>query len=378
MTSSAFTGKPVPWVSRALALAPIEGDYGRTWTKLLPESDYLYADDAEGERAPAGWTRTFPHVLKGAGAAPDEAFYDLWEESPFSDAFLGRLAEASIDALKLGQGRGTDYLAVSFSALDFVGHDFGPRSHEVQDVLARLDRTLASLIAHLDRTVGRDRYVLALTADHGVSPVPEQMAALGLDAGRVVTPDLIARIDRALEPFLGPGKKVGVVGLGGLGHMAVKIASAMGAEVTVITTSPGKVDDARRFGAKTVIVNREGADLSKNQRSLDFILDTVPYQHDLERLFPLLKMDATLCVVGVGKISEPHQIGPFSLLRSRNSFASSQIGGIRETQELVHFCALHGIRPEITKIPTSRIDDAWTKVIDKAARYRFVIDMTNA
>ncbi len=177
---------------------------------------------------------------------------------------------------------------------------------------------------------------------------------------------------------IGPGRKVGVVGLGGLGHMATKIASAMGAEVTVLTTSRSKVDDARRFGAKTVIVNETGADLSKHRRTLDFVLDTVPYQHDLERLIPLLKMDATLCVVGVGKTTEPHQIGPFSLLRSRNSFASSAIGGIRETQEAVAFCALHGIRPEVTKIPMEKIDDAWTKVVDKAARYRFVIDMTRA
>jgi uncharacterized zinc-type alcohol dehydrogenase-like protein len=177
---------------------------------------------------------------------------------------------------------------------------------------------------------------------------------------------------------VGPGKKVGVVGLGGLGHMAVKIAAAMGAEVTVLTTSRNKVDDGRRFGARTVIVNEQGADLSKYRRSLDFILDTVPYQHDLERLIPLLKMDSTLCMVGVGKVTEPHQIGPFSLLRDRTSFASSQIGGIRETRELVGFCALHGIRPEITRIPMSGIDAAWTKVVDKQARYRFVIDMTNA
>ena len=177
---------------------------------------------------------------------------------------------------------------------------------------------------------------------------------------------------------VGPGKKVGVVGLGGLGHMATKIAAAMGAQVTVLTTSRSKVDDARRFGAETVIVSDQGADLAKYRRSLDFILDTVPYQHDLERLIPLLKMDSTLCMVGVGKTTEPHQIGPFSLLRDRTSFASSQIGGIRETQELVQFCALHGIRPEITMVPMSRIDDAWAKVVDKAARYRFVIDLMNA
>ena len=174
------------------------------------------------------------------------------------------------------------------------------------------------------------------------------------------------------------GDQVGVVGLGGLGHMAVKLAAAMGAEVTVLTTSSAKVEDARRFGAKTVIVNEPGADLSKFKRSLDFILDTAPYRHDLERIIPLLKLDATLCMVGAGKIVEPHQIGPFSLLRNRNAFASSQIGGIRETQELVGFCALHGIRPTITKISREKIDDAWTKVVDKAARYRFVIDLAAA
>ncbi len=208
MTSSAFTSQPVSWVASFLKAHPIEADFGKTWTKLLPESAYLYADDEVGERTPVRWSRTFPHAIKGGGDAPDDEFYNLWVESPFSDTYLGKLAEASIDALKLGQEAGTDYLAVSFSALDFVGHDFGPRSHEVQDVLARLDRTLASLLAHLDTAVGRDRYVLALTADHGVSPVPEQMAALGLDAGRVVTSDLTARIDKALEPFLGPGNKV--------------------------------------------------------------------------------------------------------------------------------------------------------------------------
>jgi alcohol dehydrogenase (NADP+) len=177
---------------------------------------------------------------------------------------------------------------------------------------------------------------------------------------------------------IGPGRRVGVVGMGGLGHMAVKIATAMGAEVTVLTTSAAKVEDARSFGAKKVVVNGTGADLSRHKRSLDFILDTVPYQHDLERLFPLLELDATLCVVGVGKITEPHQIGPFSLLRSRNGFASSQIGGIRETQEAVNFCAVHGIRPEVTKIPMSGIDEAWNKVVAKEARYRFVIEMPAA
>jgi predicted AlkP superfamily pyrophosphatase or phosphodiesterase len=208
MTSSAFAAAPVPFVASFIKGHPIEADFGKTWTRLLPESAYLYADDAEGELARATWTRTFPHVLKGGTDKPDADFYALWDESPFSDAYLGQMAEASLDAFKLGQGLGTDYLAVSFSALDLVGHDFGPRSHEVQDVLARLDRTLGSLLAHLDRSVGPGNYVLAVTGDHGVSPVPEQMAALGLNGGRVVVPELTARIDKALDPFLGPGRKV--------------------------------------------------------------------------------------------------------------------------------------------------------------------------
>jgi len=174
---------------------------------------------------------------------------------------------------------------------------------------------------------------------------------------------------------IGPGKKVGVVGLGGLGHMAVKIAIAMGAEVTVITTSPDKVADAKKFGAKEVIVNPDSTDLSKFDRSLDFIIDTAPYKHKLDKLFTLLKQDSTYCMVGVGKVSDPYEIGPFSLLRTRTSYAGSQIGGIRETQELVDFCALHNIKPQITKIAMSEITDAWEKVVAKKARYRYVIDM---
>jgi predicted AlkP superfamily pyrophosphatase or phosphodiesterase len=208
MSSSAYGPAPIPWLAEFIRAHPVDADLGKSWTKLLSESAYLYADDAEGELTPNGWTRAFPHVLKGEAAAADKVFYNAWDTSPYSDAYLAQVADASIDALKLGQGEGTDYLAISFSALDLVGHAFGPRSHEVQDVLARLDVRLGSLFAKLDKAVGRDNYVLALTGDHGVSPIPEQMAALGLGGGRVLTGDLIGRIERALEPFFGPGKKV--------------------------------------------------------------------------------------------------------------------------------------------------------------------------
>lgn len=174
---------------------------------------------------------------------------------------------------------------------------------------------------------------------------------------------------------IGPGKKIAVSGMGGLGHMGVKIATAMGAEVTVITTSPEKEQDAKRFGAKHVIHNKDGSDLSQYKRSFDFILDTVPYTHELDRITPLLKRDAVLCRVGIGRDSEPNEVGQSSLVGGRNAIAGSFFGGIRETQEMVDFCALHQIKPEITKIAMSGIDDAWEQVVSKKARYRFVIDM---
>ena len=172
-----------------------------------------------------------------------------------------------------------------------------------------------------------------------------------------------------------PGKKVAIVGMGGLGHLAVKLATALGAEVTVFTTSPGKLKDAQRFGAKDVVINREGADFSQFNHVFDFALDTVPYKHDLNRFIPLLKRDATYCRVGVGKVVDSNEIGQMNLVLYRNALAGSNTGGIRETQEMINFCALNKIKPEITKISMNGIDDAWTKVFEKAARYRYVIDM---
>jgi arylsulfatase A-like enzyme len=148
---------------------------------------------------PGGWTRVFPHEI----GAPPEQFNTHWQRSPFSDEYLGRLAAHTIDTLGLGQGASTDFLAVSFSALDLVGHQYGPASHEVQDVLFRLDRTIGRLLAHLDARVGRGRYVLALSADHGVAPLPEQSGG-----NRQPSAEIVATIDKALAPFFGPGKYV--------------------------------------------------------------------------------------------------------------------------------------------------------------------------
>ncbi len=150
------------------------------------------------------------------------------------------------------------------------------------------------------------------------------------------------------------GKRVAIVGMGGLGHLAVKLAKAMGAEVTVFTTSPEKTTDAKRFGATSIVVNKEGANFSAFKHAFDFALDTVPYRHDLNRFVPLLKHDATYCRVGVGKIVDTVDVGQMSLVLYRNAIAGSNTGGIRETQDMLDFCALNNIKPEIEKDPDDR------------------------
>ncbi len=200
-TSTAFAGQVPQFVSRTLADTPVEKDRTVGWTKILPDSDYQGPDNGLGERAPAGWTTTFPHMFT-------DRFLDQWQQSPLADAYLERLAEAAIEQYKLGRGDHVDYLGVSFSALDSVGHGFGPDSHEVQDTLARLDRTLEKLLNRLDDRVGKGKYVLALTADHGVAPIPEQAKARGEDAGRIAAGQIVKDIDAALVPLIGPAPHV--------------------------------------------------------------------------------------------------------------------------------------------------------------------------
>jgi predicted AlkP superfamily pyrophosphatase or phosphodiesterase len=171
----------------------------------LPDGQYRFTDAGIGEKPPPYWSATFPHALRAKADMPDGQVFEAWASSPFSDDFLGRLAIASVNALKLGQGKGTDFLGISFSALDLVGHDFGPASHEVQDTLVRLDRTIGALLAHLDLTVGAANYVVALTADHGAAPIPEQAAAGALDAGRIDAANVRQAAQQALEAAFGPG-----------------------------------------------------------------------------------------------------------------------------------------------------------------------------
>lgn len=182
---------------------PLSEDYGKTWSLSLPESAYFYDDKATGAAPPGGWSASFPHALRGKGGntSVDELFVEQWASSPFADSYLTRVAEAAIDFLGLGKAGDTDYLGVSYSTLDYVGHAYGPRSREIQDILARLDEDLGELLAHLDHKVGRGNYIVALSADHGVAPVPEDMAKTGVDADLLNLPDLQERMENALKPF---------------------------------------------------------------------------------------------------------------------------------------------------------------------------------
>ena len=208
VTSTAFAKEPVAFLLDFIRSHPIEADAGKAWERMLPESDYLYADDGFGEKAPAPWDAEFPHLLPDGNGTTDGTYAPLWVNSPYADDYLGALAIAAVDALNMGRGPGTDFLGVGFSALDAVGHDFGPRSHEVQDVLVRLDRTLGRLFAHLDQTVGRDNYVVALSSDHGVSPILEQMQAAGLSAGRQPVNEIQERMEAVLQKRMGAGTHV--------------------------------------------------------------------------------------------------------------------------------------------------------------------------
>jgi predicted AlkP superfamily pyrophosphatase or phosphodiesterase len=198
VTSRAFSSDPVPAVRAFLTRDPFENDFGKAWTLRDQPGTYRNPDAGVGERPRQPWTGLFPHQIKGATDNRDDAVA-LWRASPFSDAYLGRMALELVDAFKLGAREGTDFLGVSLSSTDTVGHPFGPASRELEDTVARQDDVLGALIRHLDARVGRNRYVLALSADHGVSDVPVTRAA-----SRVASDDVRERIEEILIERFGP------------------------------------------------------------------------------------------------------------------------------------------------------------------------------
>ena len=219
-----------------------------------------------------------------------------------------------------------------------------------------------TLGGYSQRIVVDDRFVLKIHHPE------EQLAA--------VAPLLCAGIT-TYSPLrhwnVGPGRKVGIVGIGGLGHMGIKLAHAMGAHVVAFTTSESKRQDAHDLGADEVVVSRNQDEVRAHDDSFDFILDTVAAPHDLDAFTSLLKRDGTMCLVGVPPSPHPSpSVG--QLIFGRRSIAGSLIGGIAETQEMLDFCAQHGIVSDIEMIPMQQIDEAYERMLRSDVKYRFVID----
>jgi uncharacterized zinc-type alcohol dehydrogenase-like protein len=207
--------------------------------------------------------------------------------------------------------------------------------------------------------------------DHFVLTIPE-----GLDPA-AAAPLLCAGIT-TFSPLrhwkVGPGQRVGVVGLGGLGHMAVKLAHAMGATVVVFTTSPSKIADAKRLGAHEVVVSKDAAAMAAEAGTFDFILNTVAAPHNLDPFIACLKRDGTMTLVGAPASPHPSP-AVFPLIFQRRSIAGSMIGGIAETQALLDFCGARGITADIELIPIQQINTAYERMLKSDVKYRFVIDV---
>jgi uncharacterized zinc-type alcohol dehydrogenase-like protein len=171
------------------------------------------------------------------------------------------------------------------------------------------------------------------------------------------------------------GKKVGVIGLGGLGHMGVKFARAFGAQVVVFTTSPDKKDDAIRLGADAVVVSRNANEMQAHAGSFDFILDTVSADHDLNAYLALLRLDGNITLVGAPP--KPLAVSAFSLIMGRRSLSGSNIGGIAETQEMLDFCGANNITADVEIIPIQKVNEAYERLLKSDVKYRFSIDMAS-
>jgi uncharacterized zinc-type alcohol dehydrogenase-like protein len=216
---------------------------------------------------------------------------------------------------------------------------------------------------YANNIVSHERYV------HAISPkLGDKLAA--------VAPLLCAGIT-TYSPLrhwkVGPGKKVGVVGLGGLGHMGLKFAHAFGAHVVQFTTSEAKIEDAKKLGADEVVLSKDADAMAKHSASFDFILDCVSAPHDLNAYLKLLRLDGTLCLVGLAEEQLP--VAPFSLTTYRVALAGSNIGGMPETQEMLDYCAEKGIVCDIELTSVDRLTEAYERVVKSDVKYRFVIDM---
>ena len=247
-----------------------------------------------------------------------------------------------------------------------------------------------------DCQAGLEQFCAAMVMTYGSTDKHLGAPTLGgYSQGIVVTEEFVLRIPANLTPAaaapllcagittysplrrwkVGSGQKVGIVGLGGLGHMAVKFAHAFGAQVVLFTTSPGKTADAQRLGAHEVVVSKDEAQMAAHAGSFDFILDTVSAAHDVTPYINLLKRDGNMVLVGAPE--KPLAIAAFPLLFKRRSFSGSLIGGLPETQEMLDFCGQHNITSDVEMIRMDQINEAYERMLKSDVKYRFVIDMAS-
>lgn len=270
------------------------------------------------------------------------------------------------------------------------------RSHKPGDLVAvgclvDSDRTCPQCRAHLENLCPNQTFTFNGTDKHETAPVTYG----GYSASIVVDEHFVLRVPRGLDPAgaapllcagittysplrrfgVAKGQKVGIVGLGGLGHMGVKFAHAFGAHTVVFTTSPKKKDDAVRLGADEVVVSRNADEMQKHAESFDFILDTIAADHDINAYLDLLAHDGTLTLVGAPE--KPLSVSAFSLLMGRRSLSGSLIGGIAETQEMLDFCGKHGITADVEVIPIQKVNEAYERLLKSDVKYRFCIDMAS-
>ena len=308
------------------------------------------------------------------------------------------------------------YAGICHSDIHTVRGDWGPQKyplspgHEIAGVVTEIgsdvtlhavgDRVGVGCLVNSCRTcalclAGQEQYCRnGGVSTYGAVDYDGTITQGGYSTHVVVTEEFVLRIPDSLAldvaaPLLcagittysplrhwgaGPGRKVAVVGLGGLGHMAVKIAAALGAEVTVLSQSLAKQEDGHRFGATSYKATSDPETFKELSGSFDLILNTVSAPIDIDSYLAMLAFDGTL--VNVGAPADPLPVNVFSLLRNRRSFAGSAIGGIPETQEMLNFCAEHGIGAEVQVVAAKDINDAYRRVIESDVRYRFVIDAT--
>jgi uncharacterized zinc-type alcohol dehydrogenase-like protein len=267
-----------------------------------------------------------------------------------------------------------------FSAGDTVGVgclvDSDRTCSECQDGLEQFCQNMVLTYGSLDKHLGGvtyGGYAESIVVDENfVLRIPTNLDLAG------VAPLLCAGIT-TWSPLkhwgIGEGKKVGVVGLGGLGHMGVKFARALGAHVVVFTTTESKREDALRLGAHEVVNSRQHEEMMKHAGSFDFILDTVSADHDINAYIVLLRRDGNLTLVGAP--DKPLGVSSFALLFGRRSLSGSLIGGIAETQEMLDFCGKHGITSDVEVIPAQQINEAYDRLLKSDVKYRFSIDMSS-